>query len=78
MSLVELVSAFCFRLNYSVQHDTEPPPRNGQDGVDRALGGGVCSHSAVPHHAADRDGLLEVRKSSVSLHNHITEASSRC
>lgn len=31
--------------------------------MDRPLGGGVSSHSAVPHRAADCDGVLEVRKS---------------
>lgn len=29
--------------------------------MDRPLGGGVCSHPALPHIAADRNGLLEVR-----------------
>lgn len=43
-----------------VQRDPSPSPRYGQDGVDRPLGGGVSSHSALPHNAADSDGLLEV------------------
>lgn len=45
-----------------VQRNTDPSPRNGPDGVDCAPDGGVHSHSVVPHHAADRDGLLEVKQ----------------
>lgn len=53
-----------FRQNHHVQWDAATSPGDGQDGVDCPLGGGVCSHSAVPHHAANCDGLLEVRESS--------------
>lgn len=43
-----------------VQRDPDPPAGDGQDGVDGSPGGRVGSHSALPHHAADCDGLLEV------------------
>lgn len=43
-----------------VQRDPDPPAGDGQDGVDGSPGGRVSSHSALPHHAADCDGLLEV------------------
>lgn len=50
----------CSRQDHLAQHDPKPPPGDGQDGVDCPLGGGVCSHSTLPHNAADCDGLLEV------------------
>lgn len=48
------------RPDHLVQRDSNPSPGDEQDGVDRPLGGGVCSHSALPHNATDCDGLLEV------------------
>lgn len=50
----------CSRQDRLVQHDPHCPAGDGQDGVDRPLGGGVGSHSALPHNATDRNGLLEV------------------
>lgn len=35
--------------------------------MDCPPGGGVSSHSSVPHHAADRDGLLEVSQTQTSI-----------
>lgn len=43
-----------------VQRDPEPPAGDGQDGVDGSPGSRVSPDSALPHHAADCDGLLEV------------------
>lgn len=43
-----------------VQRDPNSPPGDGQDGMDGSPGGRVSTHSALPHHAADCDGLLEV------------------
>ena len=48
------------RHNHVVQCDPGPSPGDGEDGVDCPLGGGVRSHTALPHNAADRDDLLEV------------------
>lgn len=50
----------CSRQDRRVQRDPISSPGDGQDGVDRPLGGGVGSNSALPHNAADCDGLLEV------------------
>lgn len=49
------------RPDHFVRRHPDPSPRGGQDGVDSAPGGGVCSDPALPHTAADCDGVLEVR-----------------
>lgn len=53
------------------RHDCREPnatPGDGQDGVDRPLGGCIGSYSALPHNAADCDGLLEVSLTDLSPH----------
>jgi len=52
----------CFRRDHFVQCYPKSSSGDGKDGVDCPLSGGVCSHSALPHNAADCDGLLEVSK----------------
>ncbi len=57
----------CFRAYHSLQH--VPSACFSTDGVDYSSGGGVSAHLPLPHSAAGRPRLLEVRHSSKLTHS---------